>query len=245
MSETQTSDPNAPKTEEVSLSDELTVYAAIAGITLSHNSIPLVGTTNPLNGTIVLLSVGLVISILFAHIDNRFSTEEIGLSTARTLTVLISVYLIGNGVHGLFSYTRLNLSGNFQSVTTFLILVVIYLLLFVRRLRISGLDDYRVGRHYESEGNWTNKGRNKANLTKGLIMSSPLTYFVIREPAVTTVPLIFGFLSAIMMVGIWGTVFLRSEMLENVERKKGDARIIFPSCVMIFLVLFAGVAPPW
>jgi len=245
MSSTQSTDSGPPQTEEISVSDELTIYAAVSGIALSHNSIPIVGIANPINGAMVLLSVGLVLAILLVHIDNRFDTEEAGISTARTLVVLISVYLIGNSINGLFSTTGLNLSGNYQSLLTLAIFVATAIILLLRRFKLSGFDDISLGRHYESEAEWTMRNKNKENLRKGAIFSLPFIYLVIRSPSSATIPIICGFLSAVVVPGIWGNLFLRSDQLEDLESKKAKAVVVYPGCVLIFTVLFGGIEPPW
>lgn len=238
-------DSAPPQTQEISLSDELAVYAAVAGITLSHDSMPVVGTANPLDGLMVLLSVGLVISILFVHIDNRFNTEHIGLTIARNLTVLISVYLIGNSISGLFSQSPFILSGDHQCVITLALFVTILFSALAQRFKMGGFDDRAVGEYHESRSDWTNKSKNLTNIAKGLFVSIPFVVLAIGNPIDFVVPVGCGILSAVVVPAIWGSIFFRSNSLERIERNKANAVLIWPGCILIFLLLFSGATPPY
>ncbi|SDJ52784.1 hypothetical protein SAMN05216226_104244 [Halovenus aranensis] len=243
MTVSQSSDP--PQTQEVDLSKELSVYAAIAGLTLSHESIPLLGSENPLDEGMILLSVGLTIAVVFVYVDDRYDTAGFGLAAARTLSTILLIYLMSNGVRGISRAGNLDLSGNIQSLVTFLFLVILFARLLVQRGLSGNMRDYEVGRHYEEQSDWTLFEKLRAINQKAIFASLPLLIVALANSLQYLFPVVLGYFSAWLMSLVLGGLFYRSASLEDVDAGTGYIVFVCPSSILIFLVLFAGIDFAW
>lgn len=231
MAAPQSSDP--PETEEVGLSKELSVYAAIAGITLSHESIPLLGAENPLNKGMVLFSVGLIIAVVSVYVGNRFDTADSGLATARSLSIVLLIYLISNGTRGFFIISDLDPSGNIQSLLTWLVFITLFIIVRFRRLSVGSTSDYEVGRDYEENADWSKNKLLKNILLRSILVSLPFVFLALTDPQTYLLPVIFGYSSGWYLSMILSVAFFRSGSLEDISSGTASVVFVVPSSIII------------
>jgi len=241
MGESDSFSSNSKYSDEVDLSEELSVYAAIAGITLSHQSVPFIGYPNEIDGIISILSVFLVLSIVAIYLDDRFDTERAGLTWARTLSFILSLYLIANGVQGFSAITGSIEGIAARSFLTILVLIFIFGLIMIQRTEEGWLDDIDNTLEVGHENDIAILERTNKIATKGPAASLLMIPIVASSPEIFLLPACFGFLSAIILSGIFSTLFHRSEEIEKINTGKAKSIIIFPSSILMFLILFGGL----
>ena len=244
MTGTESEAEKAVQLDEIPLSKELSVYAAIGGIGLSHSSIPGFGMANPIDDLMILFSVGLIISIVATYVDERFKTVRFGLSASRTISLLLFIYLVSNGVRGLSAYAGVLNSGNSKSIATVCFLLISLILLSIKRWEIGGFSDWRAAKKVEHESDWSLRERLREISVKTGLVIIPYLFPAFINPDRFLIPTLCGLISASLGSIFLGKIFFRRGELDEPDSGKAKAVIAFPGSVVLFLILFGGINPP-
>lgn len=222
--------------DNVSIPEELSVSAAIAGITLSHQSVPVLGASNAISQYSLVVAVFVIIGVVAIYVHERLQTAELGFRLVRSGSILLVTYLIANTVNGALDVLWIELAIAWQSFLGFLVCFTIAILIISRR----GIDGLKQDRRKADEvfdglevGLWSEARWLVLRLL--IIGGLPVAILFFIESR-HSFPSLFGVLSSIM------TTFFLAQILYSPDDIGTDRRasslLTIPGSIIVFVGIF-------
>jgi len=225
-------------TDELSINEELSIHAALAGVTLSHQAIPVLNADNDLSGVMNLGALFLVVGIVLVYAGERFGTRESGLRFVRTLSTVLFLYLLANGTNGLLSIAGVTLSATWASLLS-LIAVLITAVLAAKLRGFQGLiDDTLAGKEIERDSDWKLERRIIRGLVSLLVFSVVVVGYLYMALAKYAAPAFAGVLASVGGIYIAGTVFYRKDQIHTDDNTGAEGRIVLILTTVTFMTVF-------
>lgn len=228
--------------EEIPLKEELSIHVALAGITLSHESIPILGAENPMNGVANVGALIVILGVVLAYLSKRFDTRDSALKIIRTLSPVIFLYLIVNLVNGTSLYLKTSYTP-FQSGYLIMILSLGLTGLVIWGLGVDGIINiWKKGKRMENRERWSLPKRFALILAKFTIVSGVIVYVNITVEGYRWASF-FGVFCAAILIFAFSMIYFREENVSIDSGGKADTMSFFLLSTATCATILVG--PEW